>query len=306
INFSNPSKSNGSDDDPKSLVEEIQSPHTEKLIMDHRDHDDDMPRETRGATKDQWVKQVYPVRRREELEDISATPTEKEIVRAPRVHFVTQGMSESSPRPEYTRYDREARARNLNKELSWNLGRDPYRDMEYYYQPRYTRNYMPPSSHSNYRNDRYYNYDSREPYDDYSTRSRYRDYAEKPYDNYNYNNYNSHNNYNGSKGRQRRIVYYATLPEISRTPPNGNLRDRYDQRDRYENRYFSPESSYQMRKPYTKSSYDESDNRKPQYPVKVSTDVNVREVKKNPEGRIYSEVDRNRFPQNSNYRSERP
>lgn len=120
--------------------------------MNHRRDDDiDIPREPRGATRDQWVKQPYPVRRRDELEDTPAAPAEKEVVRAPRVHFVTQGMSDSSPGPEYTRYDREARARNLNKELAWNLERDPYRDMEYF-QPRYTRNYnMPPPSHSSYR-----------------------------------------------------------------------------------------------------------------------------------------------------------
>lgn len=120
--------------------------------MNHRGEDiDEVAREARGATKDQWIKQVYPVRRGEEIEDNSAQPAEKEVVRPPRVHFVTQGVSESFSRPEYSRYDREARAHNLNKELAWNLGRDPYREMEYNYQPRHTRNYMPPPSHSNYR-----------------------------------------------------------------------------------------------------------------------------------------------------------
>ncbi|KAJ8927277.1 hypothetical protein NQ314_020280, partial [Rhamnusium bicolor] len=227
----NSSKTNNSTQDPKSFVEDVPQPYTEKLIMESRNDDKDTQRETRGATKDQWVKQMYPVRRNEEHEDNtpSSTEHENENIRAPRVHFVTQGMSESALRPEYNRYDREARARSLNKELS---------------------------------NDRYMNYDRREPWDDYTSRSRYYDYPERSHD-----SYNNYNNYSGSKGRQRRIIYYATLPDISRTPPNVDLRDRYQYRDRYEDRYFSPEPSYQLRKPYTKPRFGENENRKPTYPL---------------------------------------
>ncbi|KAJ8912201.1 hypothetical protein NQ315_003805 [Exocentrus adspersus] len=315
----NKSKSDGDQSsDTKPVVEEM-PPHTEKLVMNHPDEfdEDELPRETRGATKDQWVKQLYPVRRRDELEDntAAAAAAEKEFVRAPRVHFVTQGMSESSPRYDfYSRYDREGRARDLNKELTYSLGRDPYRDMNFYQDPGHSRHYVPPPqpSHSNYRNDRYYNYDTRDRWDEYAPRPRYRDYRANPYGNYNqYDNTNNYNNYSGTKGRQRRIVYYATLPEISRTPPSVNLRDRYGYRDRTagyrDDRYFAPDTlaPYQLRKPYTKARYEENDSRKAQYPIKAATDVNVREVKKNPEGRIYSEVESNRFPQNNqNYRND--
>ncbi|KAJ8949094.1 hypothetical protein NQ318_016999 [Aromia moschata] len=249
-------KANISEVDPKSMVEEVPSPHTEKLIMEPRRDETETMRESRGATKEQWVKQEYPVRRSDH-EDNSLTSSEQDNLRAPRVRFVTQGMSESAPRPEYNRYDREARSRNLNKELAWNLARDPYRDMDLY-QPRYTRNYVPRS--------------------------------DPPY-----------------RGRQRRIIYYASLPEINRSPANADLRDGYDyrDRDRYDDRAFYPNMSYQLRKPYDKARYEENERKAPLHPLKVSTDVSVRDVNKTPERRVYSEVDRNRYPQNPSYQSER-
>lgn len=96
------------------------------------------------------------------------------------------------------------------------------------------------------------------------------------------------------------------MPDVSRTPPNVDLRDRYNNyRDRYDDRYApNREDPYRARpKTYAsngsnsngKTRYDENDRSKTPYPLKVSTDVNVREIKKNPERRIYSEVDRNRY-----------
>lgn len=106
--------------------------------------------EARGATKEQWVKQIYPVRRNDDLYDDNSQIS-SESVRAPRVHFVTQRRNEIlPPSPTYHLYDRESRARNLDKEIPRDLptrdlpGRDLSREFDYYYhQPRYTRHYNP-------------------------------------------------------------------------------------------------------------------------------------------------------------------
>ncbi|KAJ8964775.1 hypothetical protein NQ317_007721 [Molorchus minor] len=107
------------------------------------------------------------------------------------------------------------------------------------------------------RNERYLNY---EPRDDYRSRSRYYDPPDRSYDNY--------NNYSGSKGRQRRIIYYATLPDVTRSPPLADLRDRYDYyRDgRYDDRQFYPDPNYQLRRPYQRARYEEDNDRKAQSP----------------------------------------
>ncbi|CAH0562608.1 unnamed protein product [Brassicogethes aeneus] len=209
-------------------------------------------------TKEQWTKQLYPVRRSDNYED--NTQVSSETVRAPRVHFVTQRRLESNvPKT----YEREARSRDLST--------DKTRDMDYY-QPRYSRHYSPPITPHSYRNDPYYSrYDSQNDY----------------YDRYDNHYADRDRSYNA---KPKRIIYYATLPDITRTPPNVDLRDRYNYGDRYENRYYPSLDRYRSTKRY--DSYDRS---KDTYPLKVSTDVNVKEIQKNPERRIYSEVDR-RYP----------
>ncbi|XP_017784279.1 PREDICTED: uncharacterized protein LOC108567967 [Nicrophorus vespilloides] len=211
-------------------------------------------REPRGATKEQWIKQPYPVQTTDpdrNYEDSVASASE--TARAPRVHFVTQRRSESAPPLVYHSYDREGRSREPNNRQ---LSRDLDRDMEYY--PRPARHYNP------YR-DPYYR---RQDYD-------YQYYEEdKP-------------------SKHRRIIYYATLPDLGRSPPNVDLRDRYSYRDRYVTSLPVSVGADKFRaagNPYSKPRFDESS--KSAYPLKVSTDVNVREIKKNPERRIYSDVDR--------------
>lgn len=111
------------------------------------------------------------------------------------------------------------------------------------------------------------------------------------------------------KKPQRRIIYYTTLPEISRTQRDDDHRDRYDPRDRYYDRYGPPSPDpYRYRyKGYTKPRYEENLVRddKSGYPVKVTTDISVREVKKNPERRIYSDVNRSRYAQDAPYQPDR-
>lgn len=111
------------------------------------------------------------------------------------------------------------------------------------------------------------------------------------YDNSRYDNY--YDRERSFNPKRKRIIYYATLPDITRTPPNVDLRDRYNYGDRYDDRYYPYPDRYHP-KVLPKSRYD-TDRNKDSYPLKVSTDVNVKEIKKNPERRIYSEVDRNRY-----------
>lgn len=233
-------------------------------------------REARGSTKEQWVKQPYPVRTVNIDDSYGDNIPSYSDVGIPRVHFVTQRRFKSATTPVNQQYEREGRSRDI------------YRDSESRNEPqtfppeRIVRRYedYPSRFFNPYNEDAYYRYkDSR--FD-----SRF-----APFD--------GDRDHFQSSSRQRRIIYYATLPEVVRTPPNVSLRNRYNDRDRYDDRYAtSPslsipdETSYNSRNPFPKSRYDRQLERgEPPYPLKVSTDVNVRETKKNPERRIYSEPD---------------
>ncbi|CAH1957552.1 unnamed protein product [Acanthoscelides obtectus] len=269
--------------------------------------------EPRGATKDQWVKQQYPVRNDEIYDD----PAPRENVRAPRVNFVTHGLGPPPPR-----YGREPRVESrdirnprdpigehreprgmvgLNKDFyERQLIRDLSSEMDYYY-PRYSRPWRQG------REDPYYY--RAEPRDRYSREpppSRYRNsrvppippvapYYDRPRAPF------EEPSTVPPKRKQRRIIYYANLPDPPRTPPNVDLRERYDYRDRYDDRYYTadpyrgpPRTPPYRNKAYLKDRYGEtvpSSDKTTLYPVKVGANLNVREVKKVPEGRIYSNVD---------------
>ncbi|KAK5639204.1 hypothetical protein RI129_011696 [Pyrocoelia pectoralis] len=250
--------------------------------------DNDVPegfREPRGAIREQWVKQPYPV-------IVDDTHFEDSIMensdRVPRAHFVTQRRLEPSP-AIYRMYEREGRSRDtfrdLDRDLPPSASRVPPPNYDYYPSERPSKRFesYPIRSFNPYRDDPYYRYEESRYDPRYGSLESERPRSELP-------------------TRQRRIIYYATLPEVVRTPPNVNLRNRYTYRDAYDDRYVtSPsqpvgeESSYRFRKPstpYTKSRHEQEIERtKASYPLKVSTDVNVRETKKNPERRIYSEPD---------------
>lgn len=219
----------------------------------------DGSREPRGAVTEQWVKQPFTV----QDDNVAAS---SEGFRAPRVHFVTHRMSESAQSPSafYRSFDREGRAGDFPRDME--------RDFSYR-----TRYYEHPQNYR-YRPDPYYHHDEIRDRRYYSPR--YDRYSPDRNDHYAYSN-----------RQQRRIIYYATLPEVVRTP------DRFSYYDRYDDRYPAPSEPYKFRKQpsftVTKSRYEQDmEGTKTPYPLKVSTDVNVREVKKNPEGRIYSESER--------------
>ncbi|KAF2884349.1 hypothetical protein ILUMI_21798 [Ignelater luminosus] len=278
---------------------------TGRMLLQEGDIVPEGAREPRGATKEQWVKQPYPVHSvsidENNYEDNIPSPSE---VRAPRVHFVTQRRLESAPpnNGNFGNFEREGRARDFSKDSPREAPRTaartppPRKPEREYYPERPLKHYepYPARSFNPYRDDPYYRYEE----------SRYEpQYGPAEYDRYRPE----------FSSRQRRIIYYATLPEVVRTPPNVNLRDRYSYRDRYDDRYVtSPslsvaEGGYRFRKPYpfTKSRYEqEMERTKASYPLKVSTDVNVRETKKNPERRIYSEPDRRYAYKAPSYHSE--
>lgn len=242
----------GTENDDDDVNGEVRT-GSEKLV--------DAGREPRGAVTEQWVKQSLPVQE----DNVGAS---SDGFRAPRVHFVTHRMSESAQSPPafYRSFDREART-----------GDFPTRDLDRDFSYR-TRYYEHPQNYR-YRPDPYYHHDE----------VRDRRYYGPRYDRYGPDRSDHYSTY--SNRQQRRIIYYATLPEVVRTP------DRFSYYDRYDDRYPAPSETYKFRKQpsftATKSRYEqEMEGTKIPYPLKVSTDVNVREVKKNPERRIYSETER--------------
>ncbi|KAK4871953.1 hypothetical protein RN001_016077 [Aquatica leii] len=251
------------------------------LLQDKINNPQEGFREPRGVVKEQWVKQPYPVRSMFPNDDSVTASTD---AKAPRVHFVTQRRLESSPPVVYRTYEREGRSRDVHRDGERDLPRSASRPpprVEYYPSERPLKRFepFPPRPLNPYRDDAYYRYEESRYDPRYGFLENERPRSEVP-------------------TRQRRIIYYATLPEVVRTPPNVNLRNRYIYRDRFDDRYLSSpsqpeeESSYKFRKPppYSNSRYEQEIERtKAPYPLKVSTDVSVRETKKNPERRIYSE-----------------
>lgn len=115
-------------------------------------------------------------------------------------------------------------------------------------------------------------------------------------------------NTNRNSKRQGRIIYYANLPEINRSPPTTDPRERFDyrSRNRYDDRYYGPypyqkgSDYYPYRKDNVRPRYEEhSMDKAPYQPVKNPTEGNNRETKKSPERRLYSENDRTQFSQES-------
>lgn len=180
-----------------------------------RSFDDSMysNREARGATKEQWIKQPYPVdfnsRVKDPANDQLTSNTDQVNVRAPRVHFVTNqkrfDTAESRNRePEVVRSStaspRATRMYNDQRVDYNSRSPDPY---EYRADSRRRKSYM----------DRDYNqYDLDPP--------RYNPVATSRYNEYDLDLYKSPN------PSKKRIIYYTTLPEIVRSPPNVDLRYR--------------------------------------------------------------------------------
>ena len=221
-----------------------------------RENDLKPKRESRllQGTKEQWAKQRYPV-----FDDYKNTPFEKD--RFPVVHFVTQNHTESILYPTRRNFDEEDY--EMMDERRYNrYPRHFDRSSEIYYGQ---RDLESPYSRNRYYFDRDYKYLEPKP---------------------------------PAPQNRNRIIYYAALPEVVRAPFVEDFRNRYghgyDRRD--VNLYplnvvTDPHNRRTSYRPQ-KSKPGEIDGGNSPYPAKVSRDVNVLQIKKNPERRIYSEVDR--------------
>ncbi|XP_018330401.1 uncharacterized protein LOC108740542 [Agrilus planipennis] len=274
---------------------------------------------TRSASQEQWVKQPYPVQKVNEEEDTESSDN----IRAPKVHFVTQKRTDngngfgnvdrelererSFPRgrsrsflsdrtlpeyrfresiPEHDNHGAFARERSFDKRGFFDRIKEPYRPMrekfydfrpyEHDYPPRRSFNYPPENGFSN-------------SYTSFPPRKRYGRRYET------YRQYDFERNNMDKPKKQTRIIYYATLPEVARSPPKVNLRDRFNYNyDGYlDDPYFGPG---RFREPYVPPpQFFENDSKRMKPSTSATTfskDVAVKEPKKVPESRIYSEAER--------------
>lgn len=122
------------------LISALRDTLTEKLIF-NPDENKETTRETRGVTKEQWVKQPYFVPKNDDEFSLSENVQPPEHIRAPRVHFVTHGMVETPSNA--VKYESERRARNFDDDMPpRNMARDLSVEMDYY-NPKYMRKYAP-------------------------------------------------------------------------------------------------------------------------------------------------------------------
>ncbi|KAK9890000.1 hypothetical protein WA026_008814 [Henosepilachna vigintioctopunctata] len=240
-----------------------------KITLENENLEMETNREPRGLTRQEWVKFPYQLQQSNEpYADSSGT----DLVKAPRVHFVTQRRSENVELPLVYRNERQGRDSDLPREARGNIN---MREKDWSYRPRFPSRNGPPSDYAQgryepRRNDFRGRYDGRSLLDD----RKFPPATPPP-------------SYSGN--RQRRIIYYANLPEITRSPPSVDFRDRYRYRDTYAEKY--PVDPL-ARKMYRNFRFDEDVRNTGPYSLRVSKDVNVHQIEKNPERRIYSEVGR--------------
>lgn len=125
-------------------------------------------REPRGVIKEQWIKQPYPIQMPQENNYNDNIPASSDNIRAPRVHFVTHRISESSHMPSiYRSFDRDGRSRDFDKDFVGDMSKDIARDMDRDYS--FRSGYRTEPSHSH----RYNRYEPSYFSDDYSRDRRY-------------------------------------------------------------------------------------------------------------------------------------
>lgn len=198
------------------------------------------------ASNENWVKLPYPGR--DDSQDDILTPPQPsgELInsRMPRVNFVTQNKQLDTSE---SRNDKESIQRpSRNDELRTDFVRPGEDERAKIYKPVYPRQavYYPEESRR-YFDERYYPADDLYrgvPYDPYNRRRYYPAYAPRvdryddPYD-------------NRVPRTPKRIIYYAHLPEVVRTPPSVDLRYRYsvDPYRRFDDDYYARTGRYDYR-----------------------------------------------------------
>lgn len=122
------------------LISALRDTLTEKLIF-NPDEKKESTRETRGVTKEQWVKQPYFIPKNDDEFTLSEKVQSTEHIRAPRVHFVTHGMVDTPSNG--IKYERERRARTFEDDIPpRSMARDLSMEMDHYH-PKYMRKYAP-------------------------------------------------------------------------------------------------------------------------------------------------------------------
>ncbi|XP_023938776.2 uncharacterized protein LOC112046378 [Bicyclus anynana] len=194
------------------------------------------------ASNENWIKLPFP--NRDDVHDILTPPQPSgELInsRMPRVNFVTQNkaIEASESRNDKESIQRPTRTDDLRTEFV-----RPEEDVQY--KPVYPRQavYYPEDNRRPYYDDRYYPADDlyrRDTYYDLYDRKRYNsgprvDRYDEAYDNY-------------VPRKPKRIIYYAHLPEVVRTPQSSDLRYRYsvDPYRRYDDEYSARTGRYDYR-----------------------------------------------------------
>lgn len=201
------------------------------------------------ASNENWIKLPYPSRDDTQDNDVLSPPQPSgELInsRMPRVNFVTQNKQLETSE---SRNDKESIQRPRTDDIRTEFVRPGEEDRAKLYKPVYPRQalYYPEESRTYY-DDRLYAEDPyrRDPYYDMYDRRGYSprapgygprippgygsriDRYDEPYD-----------NSIAQSRKPKRIIYYAHLPEVVRTPPSVDLRYRYspDPYRRYEDDY---------------------------------------------------------------------
>ncbi|XP_038222091.1 uncharacterized protein LOC119839728 [Zerene cesonia] len=198
------------------------------------------------ASNENWVKLPFPNQNDVQRDVLTPPKPSGDVIssRMPRVNFVTQNkaLEASESRNDKESIQRATRTDNLRTEFV-----RPDEDSAQY-KPVYPRQavYYPEDNRRPYYNDRYYASDDlyrRDPYYDlYDRKPYYSGYGPRV-DRYD----DTYDNYIPRK--PKRIIYYAHLPEVVRTPPSVDLRYRYsvDPYRRFDDDYSTRTGRYDYR-----------------------------------------------------------
>ncbi|CAG9790847.1 unnamed protein product [Diatraea saccharalis] len=201
------------------------------------------------ASNENWIKLPFPDQDNGQRDDILTPPQPSgDLInsRMPRVNFVTQNkqLEASESRNDKESIQRATRTDNIRTEF---VRPDREDDRLKPYKPVYPRQavYYPEESRRHYYDDGYYPADDlyrRDPYYDLYDRRRYPAYGPRV-DRYD----DGYDNYVPRK--PKRIIYYAHLPDVVRTPPSVDLRYRYnaDPYRGYNDDYYARTGRYDYR-----------------------------------------------------------
>jgi hypothetical protein len=201
------------------------------------------------ASNENWIKLPFPDRDEVQRDVLTPPQPSGDLInsRMPRVNFVTQNkqLEASESRNDKESIQRATRTDNIRTEF---VRPDREDERPKSYKPVYPRQavYYPEESRRQYYDEKFYPADDlyrRDPYFDLYDRRRYPVYGSSRIDRYD----DSYDNYLPRK--PKRIIYYANLPDVVRTPPSVDLRYRYstDPYRRFDDDYYGRTGRYDYR-----------------------------------------------------------